>query len=184
MDRDPVAIVDRPKVSFYDPLPKLKLKTFSAQVKTKSVKVKAHEVIVRADRNLFARLLIVAQTRSLNMRDVLCCELGPLPWSLASVDGSLAKTAKSKLLDLLEKDIPPAENVPGNAAWMIDAMALLQSLWTIPATFADLAMKAFDVATAAFLSGFVVDRYPTHNIKRCERSQRAKQGIVKINIAN
>ena len=189
MDRDPVAIVDRPKVSFYDPLPKLKLKTFSAQVKTKSVKVKAHEVIVRADRNLFARLLIVAQTRSLNMRDVLCCELGPLPWSLASVDGSLAKTAKSKLLDLLEKDIPPAENVPGNAAWMIDAMALLQSLCTIPATFADLAMKAFDVATAAFLSGsvridFVVDRYPTHNIKRCERSQRAKQGIVKINIAN
>ena len=54
------------------------------------------------------------------------------------------------------------ENVPGNAAWMIDAMALLQSLGTIPATFADLAMKAFDVATAAFLSGsvridFVVD---------------------------
>ena len=72
---------------------------------------------------------------------------------------------------------------------MIDAMALLQSLGTIPATFADLAMKAFDVATAAFLSGsvridFVVDRYPTHRIKRCERSQRVKQGIVKINIAN
>ena len=72
---------------------------------------------------------------------------------------------------------------------MIDAMALLQSLGTIPATFADLAMKAFDVATAAFLSGsvridFVVDRYPTHSIQRCERSQRVKQGIVKINIAN
>ena len=115
--------------------------------------MKTHEVIVRADRSLFARLLIVAQTRSLKMRDVLCCELGPLPWSLASVDESLANTAKSKLLDLLEKDIPPAKNVPGNAAWMIDAMALLQSLRTIPATFADLAMKAFDVDTAAFLSG-------------------------------
>ena len=128
-------------------------------------------------------------TSTLNMRDVLCYKLGPLPWSLASVVGSLAKTAKSKLLDLLEKDIPPAENVPGNATWMIDAMALLQSLGTIPATFADLAMKAFDVATADFLSGFVridfvVDRYPTYSIKRCERSRRVKQGIVKINIAN
>ena len=89
--------------------------------------MKGQEVIVRADRNLFARLLIVAQTRSLYMRDVLCYELGPLPWSLTSVDGNLAKTTKSKLLDLLEKDSPPAENVPGNATWRIDAMALLQS---------------------------------------------------------
>ena len=58
-------------VNFYDPLPKLKLKTFSALFKSKSVKVKGHEVIVRANRHQYARLLVVAQTRALNLRDVL-----------------------------------------------------------------------------------------------------------------
>ena len=132
-------------VNFYDPLPKLNLKTFSALLKSKSVKVKG-----------------------------------------ASVDGSLAK---SKLLELLEKNVSPAENVPSDAAWMIDAMVLLQGISTVPRTFADLAFKVFEVATASFLLGsvridFVVDRYPTISIKGCERSQRAKQGMVKIRIAN
>ena len=122
-------------VNFYFPLPKLKLKTFSALLKSKSVKVKGHEVIVRADRHLFARLLVVALTRALNLREVLCYELGPVPWSIASVNGSLVKTAKSKLLELLEKNVPPAENVPSDAAWMIDAMALLQGISTVPCTY-------------------------------------------------
>ena len=112
-----------------------------------------------------------------------------MPWSIASVDGSLVKTAKSKPLELLEKSVPPAENVPSDAAWMIDAMALLQGISTVPRTFADLAFKVFEVATASFLLGsvridFVVNRYPTISIKDCERSQRAKQGMVKIRIAN
>ena len=89
-------ILKSSKVSFYDTLPNLKLKTFSAEVKTTYVKMKGQELTVRADRNLFTRLLIVAQTRSLNMRDVLCYELDPVPWSLASVDESLAKNCKVK----------------------------------------------------------------------------------------
>ena len=44
------------------------------------------EVVLRVDRTFFARLTIVAQTRSLDMRDVLCFELGPVHWSLATLD--------------------------------------------------------------------------------------------------
>ena len=39
---------------------------------------------VRADGTLFARLAVVAQSRSLDMRSVLHDELGPVPWSLAT----------------------------------------------------------------------------------------------------
>ena len=163
-------------VNFCDPLPKLKLKTVSALLKSRSVKVTGHEVVICADRHLFARLLVVAQTRALNLCDVLCFELGPGPWSIATMDGSLVKTPKSKLLDSLEKHVPLTENVPSDCAWMIDVMVLLQGITAVPNTFADLAYKVFEMVTASFLLGsvcidFVIDRYPTISIKSCERSQ-------------
>ena len=51
-------------VSFWDPIPNLKIKTFSSM--TKKAKVKAADdkiVTVSADRDLFGRLLIVANAR-------------------------------------------------------------------------------------------------------------------------
>ena len=76
---------------------------------------------VRADRTLFARLAVVAvvaQSRSLDMRSVLHCELGPVPWSLATPDGGLVKTDKSCLLHLLESGTQPVEDVPPMAAFI------------------------------------------------------------------
>ena len=120
---------DEPAKSFFDTLPKISLKTFSSLLKQSSVTVDNAKVVLKADRSLFARMVVVAQTRLLNMPEVLCYELGPLPWSLATGDGSLTKTAKSKLLNLLEDGIEPAEDIPPNAAIMIDAMAVLQAAW-------------------------------------------------------
>ena len=54
----------------------------------------------------------MARTRNVNMRQVLSYELGPVPLSIASPDGGLAKTAKSKLLPLLERSIPAVEDIP------------------------------------------------------------------------
>ena len=58
----------------------------------------------------FARLAVVAQSRSLDMRSVLHYELGPVPWSLATPDGGLVKTDKSCLLHLLESGTLPMED--------------------------------------------------------------------------
>lgn len=176
-------------VSFYHPLHRNNLKTFTSLTKIKSVQVRGKEVIVRADRDLFGRMLVVAQTRALNLRDVLCYELGPVPWSISSVHGTLAKTAKCKLLEIIEKDVPPAERVPVDAAWMMDAMALLQSIASAPDKFCDLAEKVFHVSTAPFTSGtkrvdFVVDQYPDTSIKGEERKQRAKQGMLRVRISH
>ena len=82
-------------------------------------------MIVRADRDLFARLLIVAQNRALDIKDVLRYELGPMPWLLASVDGSLVKTNKAKLMECMENNTLHVEQILPNVAVMIDAMAIL-----------------------------------------------------------
>ncbi len=104
--------------------------------------------MVRADRDLFARLLIVAQNRALDIKDVLRYEIGPMPWSLASVDGSLVKTNKAKLMECMEKNTLPVEQIPPNAAVIIDAMAILQSITSPPTTSRDLAIMIFDKITA------------------------------------
>ena len=48
-----------------------------------------NEIIVRGDRRLFAQMIVIAETRKLTMSSVLSHPLGPLPWALASPDGSL-----------------------------------------------------------------------------------------------
>ena len=100
------------KINFYFTLHAMSLKTFSSLSKSTPVATGERHAVFRADRNLFARLAVVAQTRNLNMRQVLSYELGPVPFSIASPDGGLVKTAKSKLLPLLEGSILAAEDLP------------------------------------------------------------------------
>ena len=49
----------------------------------------------------FVRLLVIGQSRQIDLRDLLTHEPGPVPWSLATYDGSLGKTNKSALAKLL-----------------------------------------------------------------------------------
>lgn len=71
------------------------------------------EIILKTDRKLFGQMFLVAQTRKdLNMPDVLCHTLGPLPWSPAAPEGNLRKTNKSAIAKMLQKDIPVAEKIP------------------------------------------------------------------------
>ena len=39
-------------------------------------------------------------------------ELGPIPWSLASVDGTISKTMKSSLLQVLNDKVNPLTHLP------------------------------------------------------------------------
>ena len=84
-----------------------------------------------------ARLIVLAQHRKLDMREVLKYSLGSLPWSLASPDGSLTKTNKAKLLHLMETSQEQERDVPTRAALIYDGMAVIQSFSgsLIPKTF-------------------------------------------------
>ena len=66
---------------------------------------------LQASKDLFAKISLVAQIRSLNMRSVFKFPLGPLPWSLAEPIGTLKKTSKAALLHQLEGKVEPIENV-------------------------------------------------------------------------
>ena len=151
--------------------------------------MRGQEVVLHADHHLMARFLVVTQTRKMDLRQGLSYELGPIPWSIATVHRTLVKTSKSTLLSLLEKNVPPAEVIPDGAAWMVDAMATLQSLSRVPPTFAGLAATVLNAVTQPFQQGtiqvdFVVDQYPTLSIKCCERNRRATGGTLHVRISN
>ena len=84
-------------VGFFDPLPKLRLGTFRDAQKKTTVSKKGRKGILRKDRNLFARLLVIGQSKQTDLRQVLVHELGHLPWSLALFDGALVKTNACQL---------------------------------------------------------------------------------------
>ena len=168
-------------VPFHERIPALKLKTFANTAKSSSLKLRGKEVVVRADRGFFSRLVVLAQTRYMDLQRVFHYSLGPLPSALATPDGQLAKMSKSTLLDTLEKDCQPAESVPPGATWIVDAMAILQSMFSPPRTFAHLAEQVFLITCKPFANGscrvdFVADTYPDISIKEAERSQRAAAG--------
>ena len=98
-------------ISFWDPIEKLKVKTFVET--SKAVRLKAADeklITVKADRDLFGRLLIIAGAREVNLREVLSYGLSPVPCALAHQDDTLRKTVKSVMAALLEDgidSIPP-----------------------------------------------------------------------------
>ena len=78
-----------PTTQFHDKMTKKKLKTLSdIRIKPRRQGL-AKEAIWEADRNLFGQMILVAENRKLKMSDVLAQPFGPLPWALASNDGSL-----------------------------------------------------------------------------------------------
>lgn len=76
-------------VSFHDPLTKLKLSTFANLVKSTRRTAHGRNAPVHADHQLFARMLVISQSREMDLRHVLSFSLGSLPWSLASPHGSI-----------------------------------------------------------------------------------------------
>ena len=66
---------DPPSVKFHDKMKKQILKMCST-ISTKTSRMKGQNVVLKADRNLFSQMILVAESRSVNMEDVLS---GPGP---------------------------------------------------------------------------------------------------------
>ena len=56
------------------------------------------------DRKVFQKLAVIAMSRTVDLRDIVTYELGPVPLSLAKPNGNMNETAKSKLMQELEVD--------------------------------------------------------------------------------
>ena len=174
-----------PTKEFHDPISKLNLKSFTVRQSKKSAN--NPKDILRSDRWTFSRIALLAQTRQMNMREVLSHPLGPLPWVLATTFGTLVKTAKSTLLPLLTDGIPDADQpAAANGALLVDAMALARSFtvtnllqqWESSLRIHSTTYVATFLATAEF----VADRYQDISIKNLEMSARAADGALRQHI--
>ncbi|CAI9735361.1 Hypothetical predicted protein [Octopus vulgaris] len=83
------------QTDFYSPLAKTALETFRNLVKSKKTKGTTTDIVIKADRGLFAKMVVIAQHRQMNMKEVLQYPLGPQSWPLATPDGAPAKTTKT-----------------------------------------------------------------------------------------
>ena len=95
---------DPPSVKFRDNMTKQRLKTFST-ISTKTSQMKGQNMVLKPDRNLFSQMIMVAKSRSVNMKDVLEYPLGTLPLALANADGSLLKMYLLQKLSKLHQPV-------------------------------------------------------------------------------
>ena len=177
----------------YSPIKKIKLKTFtSLSTKVHRKNKKGEIVALKNSKNLFAKMLLIAKTRELDMKNVLKYSLRPFPSPLATLEGSLVKTVKAKLLGAIEEEIDDPdlypERIDGEKALIIDAMAVLQTVNVLPNTFGELAMEVLQKIVNMAISSkskrvdFVADRYPEHSIKNLERDRRSVNGVNIVRI--
>ena len=149
------------------------------------MKSTATAVVVKVDRGLFARMVVIAHHRQMNMQEVLTHPLGPLPWSLATADGAPTNTAKSALLHILEGKDQPVEDVTASAVWILDGVAILHSMKDASRTFSSLASYVFQLVKSAASqdrtrTDLIMDQYPDVSIKNPERERRGAGGSIQI----
>ena len=160
-------------VDFFATLKKQKLKTFS-DVYTKKVTCKGKEIVLKADRNLFGHIIVVAQTRKLEMKKVLSYPLGPIPWVLANADGSLRKTGKAKFMNDIAQNVPVVEVFTEKSACIVDGMSIVQKLDGNQKTFGDIAKTVLKIVIhegdKCDRVDVVFDVYREGSIKDAERA--------------
>ena len=174
-------------VSFYNPIPKSKLKSFEDMTKKSKLKCRSGDTLnVHINPELiFRRALVLANSRdNVTVEKVLSYPVGPIPTSLFHDDGSMRKTCKADLLHQLEQEVSSVQSLPifdvSTTTYIRDGMALVQSLNAKRySTFGDLAMDFVKMQLDCFSSASTVtdvfDRYDIKNsIKSAERERRSK----------
>ena len=128
-------------------------------------------------------MVVMGQSRNIKLSDLMCYPLGPLPWALATPDGSLRKTNKAALAANLKKGISLKDTVTGHSAIIIDGMALVQraKFDGQQPTFHDIADRILSMAISEASNctrlDIVFDTYKPLSIKYNERANRATPGL-------
>lgn len=173
------------------PIKLQKLKTFSDVCK----KVKSNNNVQKGSlehtTDLLARIIVMGQSTSLDMKSVMTFSLNAFPPAIANIDGSLVKTNKATLvhaiLDMVDKNAN-FNDLPCNNTLILDGMAILQQIQNIPNTFGELAIDVIKYIVNLSINykcknvHFVTDNYPSISIKNSERERRSDGNGAVINI--
>ena len=169
-----------PKTKFHDPLELNKLKTFASLAKQKTVNSNGRALILKADRSLFGRMMIIGQSGKIEVRELLCHSLGPLPWALATPEGFPRKTNKENFASHLQKDVQLAEQLPQHSATVTDGMSLVQkiNIGTNQSTFSQVAplllSRVLTEGSGSNRIDVVFDTFQENSIKDAERRMRGE----------
>jgi len=163
-----------PTVKLKDRMKKLSLKTFQAMAVHCTMNLsKKKTVAVKAERNLLGSLLLLSQHQDISLDLIFQYPLGPIPWSLATADGTPVKTNKSQLMHCVEAMVQePTASEPQTCVNIIDGNALMQAVVSLPETFEGLAMLIFSSLPSSEVVHFVADTYVPNSVKELERLRR------------
>ena len=135
-------------------------------------------------------MLLIARSRDVDLKKVLQYSLRPFPSPLATSEGNIVKTPKSKLLHLIENRNADhlLDKIEGNKVLILDAMAIIQTIKIIPSIFGELSRKLLvkivelAVNSTAKTVDFVCDRYPAQSINHFEKAMRGEKvsQLIKI----
>ena len=152
--------------------------------KLTTCKVKDKVVSLKFGKELFARIAIIAQKRSANMRSLFNYPLGSSPLGLAEMNGTLKKTPKSVLLRKLEGMGQTVEAFPTDYVLIIDGMAALCQFRVAGLTYKKFAgqLLRYFIALEKNASRIdaVFDVYHQNSITDVERN-RQSQGELAFN---
>ena len=150
---------------------KTNLATFTSMNKIKTCKVNSKVIPLQASKNIFAKIGLVAQIRSLNLRQVFKFSLG-----------TLKETSKAALLHKLEETVEPIVKVSGKYALIVDGMAFVQQAQVSNKTFGQLAMDLLEWILKAGMKesriDAVFDQYRNKSTKNIERSRKSRGELV------
>ncbi|MPC13645.1 hypothetical protein E2C01_006385 [Portunus trituberculatus] len=163
------------KENYFSPVNKMKLKTFQSSTRTVKLKTAQNKIITYKQHSSVAlQLLVKSQGHGrVDVDELLKYPLSPVPYSLGTADGYMAKNDKSKGLQFLVKDL---DNAPipldGNTMLIQDGNALFHTLADIPNNFMFIAQRIFDSMPKGIDLLFSTDMYHEGSIKDMEREQR------------
>ena len=173
-------------VKFRDPLHRNKPLTFSSLYAVEPKQPKSGKVkILKVDRSIMQRLIIAYEARRrVDLNQILCHELLPVPISIAEMNGDLRTGAKAKLTDVLTEEVTcvpvlDPNELTDNATIIIDDQALIVAIGKPlgVSTFGDLSdvFKGADLQAGASSNriDLVFDRYYKVSIKSGTRKRRA-----------
>ena len=103
------------RLDFYELIKRLRLETVASMKKTVIVKTNSKVVQFSAQSDIFDKISPMQQKKKVSLKDVFCYPLGPVPLgpvALATSNGELVKTSKSKLMHELEKGVITTVSFP------------------------------------------------------------------------
>ena len=97
--------------SIFDSIKRQKLATFKNLNKKQVTKTKSKTISLQTSKDLFSKVAIISQKRTVDLKRLFAFPLVHLPFSIAEPHSTLKKTAKSLLIHKLEEDTGTANVV-------------------------------------------------------------------------